>query len=340
MGHAVTVYAVAALLIAASAGPILATVRDAGLKDFEDLDEPRSLNDFPFLKQVEPYLPPMIVDWLIIRPDRDLDLPDDVGYRVDADGRVILVWPDGCEETQEQFRDGSVCDDPAPDCEAQPFHPECLQEPPTCPDGSDAAGNGTGTVDPHCPTEPECEPWQILDDGVCVMDPACEEDDTASRPEGCPEGEDPGPQCPTGTVPAWTGKCIPTVTHQLEAVNFSGTTGDVIRLDVQLLTHYANLSIEIHRSGFPLNPGWQLDVFHQELAQRICWVPKDDPHSSPDCTPGSSTGTSGAQQSLVDYPDIRPIPPGNLTVEVEYNPGTATISADLEIRLYGRPTAP
>jgi hypothetical protein len=125
MGHAVAVYAVAAILLAASAGPVLSTVRDASLLEFEALDEPRSVNDFPLLKRVEAYLPPLIVDWLIIRSP-DVDLPEDVRMSLDPDGRWMLTWPDGCRETLDSYLETSRCaPPPEPDCEQDPQHPDC-----------------------------------------------------------------------------------------------------------------------------------------------------------------------------------------------------------------------
>ncbi len=338
MGHALTVYAVAALLVAASAGPVLATVRDASLLEFEALDEPQTLNDFPLLERVEAFLPPMIVDWLIIRPDSDLNIPDDVGYRVDADGRVILVWPDGCEETQEQFRDESVCDEVAPDCEATPLDPDCPDGPLPCPDGdNEPAANGTAT---DCAPIEECPTGQIFDDGEgeCVIDPECHEDNP-TRGDHCPPIEPvPTPTCAPGFVETYDGDCIATITHRLRTLRFEGTNNDEKTVYIELKAHYQNLSLEIERGGL-LNPGWQATLYHEEEGQLICWVPKEDPEAESDCEPAQSSGTSSAPLSLIDHQDPAPIPPGNLTLHVEYNPSASPTSQQMELQLLGRPTS-
>lgn len=341
MAQAVAVYSIAALLIAASAGPVLATMRDASLSEFAALDEPQTLNDFPFLERVEPYLPPLVVDWLIIRPDPDLNLPSDVGYRVDADGTVILVWPDGCEETEDDFREGSQCEITETDCDENPLHPDCALDEhcPPQPD-TNATRNGTQSAnDDDCPVQEECPVGTVLEDGECVPDPACEPDN-ATRPDHCPP-VDEEPACDPGFATTIHDGCLRAVPHLLERAEFSGTSSDEAFLPVSLIADYQNLSLEISWSGSPFAAGWSVNLEHHDNLTEICWVERTNPDGSSSCTVSqSSTSTASGSRSYIDDQALAPIPASDMTLQVSYTPfSSASLNASLVVELYGQPQA-
>lgn len=345
MAQAVAVYSIAALLIAASAGPVLATVRDASLGEFATLDEPQTLNDFPFLERVEPYLPPLVVDWLIIRPDPDLGLPSDVGYRVDSEGTVILVWPDGCEETEQEFQQGSQCDVNEIDCEENPLHPDC-SPPEDCPprDDANATRNDTRTAtDQDCPPQEECPDGEVFDDGACVPDPACDDEDNDTRPDDCPEPGDPEPACDPGYATTVNDGCLRAAPHLLERMEFSGTSSDEEHLPVRLIADYENLSLEVGWSGSPFAAGWSIQLEHHGAFTEICWLERDngDDDGSGDCEiDQSSTSTSSGSRRYVDDQALDPVPASDMTLHVTYSPfSSASLNASLVVELYGQPKA-
>jgi hypothetical protein len=311
MGQAIWAYGAVALLLVASAGPVLAAVRDASLDDLGSLSAPRTLSEFPFLQAVEPYLPPIVVDWLIIRPDADLEIPPEVAYRLDRDGRVILVWPDGCEEYQEQYRQGSLCAPPEPDC-AAPDMPGCTEY---------------GLV---------CAEDERIEDGACV--PLDCDTGNATRDDGCKteedEEEDEEPRCPSGSVPTTDDGCIALATHQLRRVYYEGGEAHTSTHRVDLRAPYENLSLELEFSGIPA-PDWRVKLYDEATNTNVCWVLASNPGSSV-CEVTAPGSLLSGNRSYHDDGARAPLPAGRYVLVVEYDPGTGT-NQILDVQVFGRP---
>lgn len=338
MAQALPVYAVAALLLVASAGPITRGVRDASLGDFEDLDNPRPLDSFPFLKQVRPYLPPVVVEWLIVK--QSLNLPDGGDFRVDDDGRIVVVWPDGCEETHASYLEGSVCDaDPCNDPEPDPAlcGDPCLlpEDDPARPDD----------CDPDVPPL-ECESGTIAgrndttDEPECIPDPKCDlSQDDPNRPDGCPDAEPPTPPvppCPAGQPRDYKGNCIAIEPKLLSA--FSVTSRSIsTELPIEELTlPFANMSLIVEWEGFPV-PTFSVTLVDGDDPDRtpLCWT-RDGAGSNEVCTVESPGPLNTENRRTYTDAVSGPIPAGNYTLIIDYeHPQTG--NAGLHLRVHGKP---
>lgn len=328
MAQTLTVYAVAALLLVAGSGPTLQMVRDGSLAEFEELGEWRTLDEFPFLEEVRPYLPPLVVDWIIVQRDRPLDLPPGVDYRFDEKGRVVLVWPDGCEESEERWREDSTCDPDNPtDCSEDPTAPEC--DP--C---ADPSSEHPACVPPECPAGENVHPDWPHGETDCVPDPACAEpSDNSTRPAQCPAGPPPPEACGNGTVAAYDGTCVSLAPEKLRHVVFRSDS-ETRTFAVELKVPYENLSLALDHTGFP-SPGWHIKLFDSVTGEGICFQNDDSPRAS-DCEPQRDAG-SAITEGTVRYSDRveGTIQSANLTLFVQFERHQAGPGA-LEVRLYGK----
>lgn len=334
MAQALAVYAVAALLLVAGSGPALQAVRTSSLGEFEDLGEWRTLDEFPFLDKVHPYLPPLVVDWIIIQRDGPSDLPAGLEYRFDDAGRVVIVWPDGCEETEERYEEGSTCDPEAPDCGRDPSHPDC---PDPCADPEHR--------DPRC-LPPECPPGQVPDpdwpesEAACIPDPTCDADENGSHPAHCPRPDPPDTACSSGHIAAYDGSCIRIATTLLARVDdLGGAETDSRLVSFELKVPYDNLSLDIDWNGGLTNPGWKITVWDTTTGDHVCFTRTDAPDDDGnDCNPERTRDRQVAREGTAFYRDTMdgPLQPQNLTLQVAYT-GPSTGGGDLEVRLYGKP---
>lgn len=335
MAHALAVYAVAAVLLVAGSGPALQAVRDASLDEFEALGAFRTLDEFPFLERMHPYLPPLVVDWIIVQREGPSDLPPGLDYRFDSDGRVVIVWPDGCEESEEDYREDSSCEPSPPDCTTDPTLPECGDP---CADDANR--------DPRC-VPPECPPGYVLDpdwpdaEPACTPDPACSEPEDGSRPADCPPAPpSPGDRCPDGFREAYDGGCVAVATTLLAHVDdLGGGEPDSRLVTVELRVPYENLSIDLDWRGLASNPGWRVTLWNTETGENVCFARSDNGLDNGDgCNPERSPGGSVSGSGTAYYSDAHegPIQAQNLTLRVSYDSAPAGGSS-LEVRLYGKP---
>ena len=331
MAQPLIVYSVVALLLVAGSGPALQAVRDDSLREFEALDNWRTLEEFPFLKSVRPYLPPLVVDWIIIqRPDLS-GVPADVEYRFDDDGRIVLIFPDGCEETKESYDADSRC---APD------HPptDCTDDPTAA--GCDPCRDG-GPDPPGC-QPPECPAGQILHpewpdgDTECVPDPQCTDDENGTRPAHCPPAPPPEPICAEDEATAYDGTCVPYDAAILQRVVIRSGSPQSRTLALELKVPYENLSIELDWEGVT-NPGWTVKLFHSESGANICWQSPGGGSPGGECHPQRAAGQSVVASGSARYIDAEPpgIAAQNVTLLVEFTPPPGTGQGALDVRLHG-----
>lgn len=331
VAQALPVYAIAALLLVASVGPVTRGIRDASLDDFQELDNPRPLDEFVFLKQVRPYLPPLVVEWLIVK--KSLNLPADGDFRIDDDGRVVVIWPDGCEEDYTTYRGESKCD-PTPPCERDDADPASCDP---CA-GIDPANPPADAPSECLETPPiECEDGQTLgtaDDGsdACVPDPQCDlPEDHPDRPETCPPPpEPPRPTCPDGSVQAYDDSCILIAPTLLRSSSFTSIGADR-NLRLELKVDYTNLSVVVRYDGLTA-PDFSVSLAYTNNDQ-LCWI---SPGGQIVCTIQDQQAFASPSRQIYHNAGDANLPRGNLTLSIDYTPNQ-TGDSSLRVELYGTP---
>lgn len=329
------VYAVTALLLAAGVGPASQAVRDASLGEIEDLEEPRSLGEFGFLKVLRPYLPPLVVDWIVVKRTAYLDIPDDADLKVDPDGRFVLVWPEGCEETYDKERGGGR----GPDCPEPPEDPCAgadgnISAPPACRPCDDG-----GTAEDHggtCPEEvvcPDGHDKRIQDDGsVACIKQECPDgegngstasEEAASSHDGCTASIPPPGACPDDTVRAYDDTCVPAGKHRLWHRGLAGSRDgdDPLVVDIELKVPYRVLFLNITHTNQTQGASWSFNLTRTDGFQ-VCWSRDTDPCDG--TAAGSASDTFPDERPVSehwtgDLPEARPgQAEGNFTIHVEY----------------------
>lgn len=333
MRGAFAVYAVAALVLAAGSGPAVQALRDATLEDLAELKRPRPLDHFPFIETFKDHLPPVVVDWIVIDPSMDVKVPDGAKVLFDDQGRLIIVWPEGCSEEVNDPDDPRREDCPDP---AEPPPPE----PVTCP-GDPEWDNNTTTVPSDCP-EPDLKcasgyevAWDPeFGDYVCRLDPACEAEPVEDRPSYCPAPPPPPPRCPEDHVESDDDTdCVPLAEHELlsRLVSDEGQSAPSFPLKVA----YQELRLEIDVRGQP-SPGYTVSLERVSDGTTICLV--SDSNGNKPCTiQGQGPFGSGTYTYRTDPADA-PFPTGAYRLRIDYTEPTVASGQPDSIRLVVRGT--